>query len=125
MSSDQKRLISGDDSGLVIVWDLATRSEVARWTVDYWVVAAALSPTARRPWFRSIVTVATISTGSALAKTLEGADQKLKLNLFKETDRENSRKFFSAGLVTAAFSPDGQLLAVDKGRKRHRQSASD
>jgi WD40 repeat protein len=116
MSGDQKRLISGDDSGLVIVWDLAARTEITRWTINYWAVAAALSPDGqtalvseyryRRDDFDQV---------SPSLKLWNVADQKLKLDLFTDKDRQNANKFFSAGLVAAAFSPDGKLLAVGQG----------
>src|SRR5262249_44866474 len=46
LSRDQQRLITGDDSGLVCVWELATRKEVAKWTgyPGTWVSSACLSP---------------------------------------------------------------------------------
>jgi WD40 repeat protein len=116
ISGDQKRLISGDDSGLVIVWDLATRREIARWTVDYWVVAAALSPdgqTALVSEFRSRRD--DFDQVPPSLKLWNVADQNPKLNLFTDKDREKSRKFFASGLVAAAFSPDGKLLAVGQG----------
>src|SRR5258706_280644 len=49
LSRDQKRLITGDDSGLVCVWDLPARKEIARWTGSpgNWVTSACLSPDAQ------------------------------------------------------------------------------
>ena len=46
LSGDGSRLISGDTASQVIVWDLAARKPVAKWSGFpwNWIVAASLSP---------------------------------------------------------------------------------
>jgi WD40 repeat protein len=39
VTADGNRAITGDEDGTVRVWDLATRTQVARWAGDYAVIA--------------------------------------------------------------------------------------
>lgn len=130
LSGDGRRLISGDASSTVIVWDLAERKEISRWTGHpwNWIVAAALSPDGE---------VALVSEfrykrddfdhPCAGLKLWNVADGKEKLDLLKvQYPKLNPldhsygagqvwRKFVSAGLVAAEFSPDGKIVALAQG----------
>jgi hypothetical protein len=44
LSRDGGALISGDDGGHVLVWDVATGTVTKRWRVKGWAYAVALSP---------------------------------------------------------------------------------
>ncbi|MFN4258001.1 MAG: WD40 repeat domain-containing protein [Gemmataceae bacterium] len=130
MSRDQKRLISGDDSGLVIVWDLASLKEVSRWTCSKiaWVTAAALSPDGklafvseychRRGDFDRPPPQARLWNVDSGAEKLD----LLQVWLPNVKVRDNSYgyaqawgKFVKGGLIAADFSPDGKLLALGQG----------
>ncbi len=44
LSRDGKTLVTGDDSGVVIVWDVQTGKEQRRWKVKQWVRGLDISP---------------------------------------------------------------------------------
>ena len=64
LSRDEKRLISGDDAGLTIVWDLASKKPISQWLgfKGTWVTAAALAPTVSWHSWRSTAIVGVTST---------------------------------------------------------------
>ncbi len=136
MSRDETRLISGDESATVIVWDLnasgaaPSGKEHIRLQGHPWngIAAAALSPDGK--------TAAVSEYGSKrddfdipaaalkLWNTTDGAEKLdlLKLYLPKLDAQANSygsaqvwRKFISRGLIAADFSPDGAWLALGQG----------
>lgn len=128
ISGDGKRIISGDDSGLVIVWDLASRQEVSRWNVPgvAWIVAAALSTDGQTAlisqYRRKGGDWNNYPAGLRLYNVADGA---LKLDILatnypKEKNppyqyQYEYHKFIAEGLVAVAFSPDGQLIACGQG----------
>ena len=44
LTPDGKTLVTGDDKGVVIMWDLPTGKERRRWKVEYWARAMDVSP---------------------------------------------------------------------------------
>jgi WD40 repeat protein len=128
MSAGGQRMISGDDSGLAIVWDIGTRQEVARWQCPgvAWIVAAALSPDGQ---------IAAISqyrrkggdynNYPAGLRLYSVADQAVKLDILatlypKEKNppyqyQYEYHKLIAHGLVAMAYSPDGKVLACGQG----------
>ncbi|MEO1993775.1 MAG: hypothetical protein ABGZ17_00690 [Planctomycetaceae bacterium] len=134
VSRDEKRLISGDVTSLVISWDLATRKEVCRWVGHpwNWAVAAALSPDGQT----ALVSEYTYKRDdfdipAAGLKLWNSADGQVKLDLlklqFSKLDATSTtygaaqvwRKFVAGGLIAADFSPDGKLVAVGQGGETH------
>lgn len=132
MSADGKRLISGDDSCLSIVWDLASRRPVSKWRgySRVWVSAAALSPDGRTAFTAEYAgSRSSFDRPAAQARLWNADDGTLKLDLLKvwtprvkDKDRTDSYgyarawgKLMKRGLVAAAFSPDGKRLAVAQG----------
>ncbi len=130
LSRDEKRLISGDISATVIVWDLANRTQVSTWSGQPWngVVAAALSPdgqTALVSEYR--YKRDDFDIPAAALKLWNVADGTEKLDLLKiqfpKLDATASsygaaqvwRKFVHGGLIAADFSPNGKLVAVGQG----------
>ncbi|HEV3385589.1 MAG TPA: hypothetical protein VG097_12300, partial [Gemmata sp.] len=130
ISRDGKRLISGDSSSQVIVWDVAARNAVAKWTglPWNWIVAASLSPngeTALVSEYRykrddfdipsPALKLWSVATGKETRDLL-----KLELPKFNEKERTYGsaqiwRKFVANGLISTAFSPDGKYLAAVQG----------
>jgi WD40 repeat protein len=107
LSADGKVLVSGDDSGQVILRDCPSGKEVRRWKVKGWVYALALSADARQaliserfPLVYDPAKIISIklwdTTTGQLVRDLE--------DLFKKEYQS-----------TAAFSLDGKLLAVGRG----------
>lgn len=130
LSGDGKRAVSGDAAARVIVWDLASRQPVARWSGHpwNWIVAASLSPdgqTALVSEYRYKRDDFDIPTPAL--KLWDATTGKEKLDLFqlqfprvKPMDRSYGasqawRKFVANGLIATAFSPDGKLVAVGQG----------
>lgn len=130
VSADGQRMISGDMASRVIVWDLAERRELARWS-GYpwnWIVAVALSPDGqtaavsehryKRDDFD--VPAAAVRLFDANRGTEKLDILKTILPNYKPDDHTYGgaqvwRKFVAAGLVAAEFSPDGQWLALGQG----------
>jgi WD40 repeat protein len=130
LSHDGKRLISGDDSAEVIVWDMATRQPVKRWSGHKWnwIAAAALSADGET----AIVSEYRYKRDdfdipAAGLKIWSVGDASLKLDVLKvqfpklrsdDTSYEAAqmwRKFMANGLVAADGSPDGKLFALAQG----------
>lgn len=130
LSRDQKRLITGDDSGLVLVWDLASRKEIARWTgyPGNWVTSACLSPDGQTAFVGEYCHPhGSFDRPPAQVRLFDASTGKEKLDFLKVLFpnvkvRDNSYgyastwgKFVARGLVASDFSPDGKLLAVGQG----------
>jgi len=130
MSSDGRRLISGDASARVIVWDLTERREIVRFSGHAWnwIVAAALSAdgqTALVSEYR--YKRDDFDIPAAALRLFDAASGNEKLDILKAMfpklkPEENSygsaqvwRKFIAHGLVAADFSPDGSLIALAQG----------
>jgi WD40 repeat protein len=130
LSGDGKRLISGDALAQVIVWDLAGRKPLARWSGHpwNWIVAVSLSPdgqTALVSEYRYKRDDFDIPTPAL--KLWNADDGKEKLDLLKvQFPKMNPddhtygaaqvwRKFVANGLIATAISPDGKLAAVGQG----------
>jgi WD40 repeat protein len=130
MSRDGRRLISGDASSRVIVWDLQERREITRWSglPWNWIAAAALSPdgeTALVSEYRykrddfdipaPAVRFFNTSTGEEKLDVLKTLFPKYKPEETSYGAAQVWRKFVAQGLLAADFSPDGALVAVGQG----------
>ena len=130
MSGDGKRLISGDAAAQVIVWDLAERKPIAKWSGHpwNWIVAASLSPDGskalvseyryKRDDFDIPIPALKLWNAGDGKETLDI----LKTQFPKLDPKDRSyggsqawRKFVANGLITTAYSPDGKLVAVGQG----------
>lgn len=130
LSHDGKRLISGDDSAEVIVWDLATRQPVQRWSGHKWnwIAAAALSPDGetaivsehryKRDDFdipAAGVKLWSVADGSVKHDVLKVQFPKLRSDETSYEAAQLWRKFIAGGLIAADCSPDGKLFALGQG----------
>ena len=130
VSRDGRRLISGDAASRVIVWDLAERREIARWSGHTWnwVVAAALSAngeTALVSEYRYKRDDFDIPAAALRLYDAASGNEKLDIlkTMFPKLKSEESsygsaqvwRKFVAHGLIAADFSPDGSLVALAQG----------
>jgi WD40 repeat protein len=130
MSEGGRRLISGDVASRVIVWDLAERREVVRWSgrAWNWIVAAALSADGqsalvseyryKRDDFdipAAALRTYDAATGNEKLDILKAMFPKLKPEETSYGSAQVWRKFMAQGLVAADISPDGSLAALAQG----------
>lgn len=128
LSRDGRRLISGDDRGLVNVWDTSTWQKVSSWRAPgvAWVVGVALSPDGSL----ALVSQYRRKGGDhnnypAGLRIYNVADGSVKLDILatmypKEKNppyqyQYQYHKFVAEGLAATDWSPDGKLLAVGQG----------
>jgi WD40 repeat protein len=125
-------LISGDDACQTIVWDLEKLQQVSSWNGydRVWISSAALSPDGQTAFTGEFAgSRGSFDRPAAQARLWNANDGTLKLDLLKtwtpkvkDEDRIDSYgygqtwgKLLKSGLVCAAFSPDGKLLAAGQG----------
>lgn len=105
-SQDGTRLVSGDDQGVIIVWDLPAGKELLRWQCKHWVRSLAISPDGK--------TVAASQHVPGRNKLVvppsfhfwDADTGKMKVDLTKE---------ITGGMSAVAYSPDGKWLATCRG----------
>lgn len=130
ISRDGKRLISGDSVASVIVWDTASRKELARWSglAWNWIVATAFYPDGKQVLVSEFRYKRDDFDVPAAALRVWDVDKKaatlelLKIQ-FPKYDPTGTgydtaqtwRKFTADGLIAADVSPDGKLLALGQG----------
>jgi WD40 repeat protein len=104
MSKDGNTLASGDDAGQVIVWDRAEGKEVRRWKVKGWTYALALSADAQQLLISERVPLVFDSGRYGAVKLYDPNTGEMK--------RDLAALFKQEHMGTAAFSPDGKVLAI-------------
>jgi WD40 repeat protein len=129
-STDCSRLITGDVASRVIVWDVADRKEIARWSGHpwNWIVAAALSAdgqTAVVSEYRykrddfdipaAGLRVHDAASGAEKLNIMQAMFPKYKPDETSYGSAQVWRKFFANGLICADISPDGTLVALGQG----------
>lgn len=130
LSGDERRLISGDSAARVIVWQLAERREIARWSGLPWntIQSVALSPDGQTAVVSECCDKRDdfdIPAAALRVFDASSGDERLDIlhAMFPKYDRDESaygaaqvwRKFVARGLVGADISPDGQLVAFGQG----------
>ena len=130
LSGDGRCLLTGDQSSLVIAWDVAARKERSRWSGHpwNWIVATALNADGES----AVVSEYRYRRDDfdmpcpAIKRfnVADGAEQLdlLKVQFPKLNPKENTygsaqvwRKFVANGLVALDISPDGKLVAAVQG----------
>lgn len=130
LSADGRRLLTGDASGVVILWDFPARQEIRRWTGHKMngIVSTAIAPDGKT----GFVAEHRMKRGDfdrppAQAKLFKLDEGELIWDLlalkFPDVkNRDNSyeygetwQKWVGHGFVAAAYSPDGRLLALGQG----------
>ena len=130
LSADGRCLLTGDQSSLVIAWDVAASKECTRWSGHpwNWIVATALTADGET----AVVSEYRYKRDDfdipcpALKRfhVAEGVEQLdlLKVQFPKLDPKETTygsaqvwRKFVAQGLVALDISPDGKLLAAAQG----------
>ena len=106
MTPDGKTLVSGDDKGEVIVWDLPAGKEVRRWKLKGWAWGLAVSPDAETVIVSERVPLVFDSGARSGLKLWNAKTGEIKADLGKEIKERMS---------AAAYSADGKWLAVCRG----------
>jgi len=106
LSRDGKTLLSGDDSGVVIVSEVSTGKELRRWKVKQWVRSLDLSPDGK-----------TVVTAEHFPQ-LNAVDTDVGVR-FWDTEtgglKSDASKELKGGMSAVRFSEDGKQLAVCQG----------
>jgi WD40 repeat protein len=107
LGRNDKLLVSGDDTGDVIVWDRAAAKELKRWKVKGWCYALALSPDDKQVCVTERVPRVFDSGRHSGAKLWDAATG--------EMQRDLSADLKDMHIAAAAYSSDGKLLALARG----------
>ncbi len=103
---DGKTLVSGDDKGVIVVWDLPAGKELRRWQTKGWIWGLAVSPDAKTVVASERIPLV-FDSGSRTAFNMWDAETgKSRIDLSKEIKER---------MAAAAYSPDGKWLAVIRG----------
>jgi WD40 repeat protein len=109
LSADGNVMISGDDQGNVVVWDRPAAKEIRRWKVKGWVFGMALSPDAQLALIAErFPLVFTPSDHHSGVKIWDATTGQMKKDLTAD---------YKMYVGSAAFSPDGKLLALAQGNE--------
>jgi WD40 repeat protein len=107
LSRDGTLLVSGDDDGQVLVWDIATGKELKRWKVKGWVYALALSPDSKQ-----------VLVSERVPRVFDpGRHDGIRLwdRTTGTPQRDLGPPFKDMYSAAAAYAPDGKLLALARG----------
>lgn len=103
LTPDGTRLLTGDDHGLAILWDLAGRKELRRLKVPGWLTGVGLTADGKRAVTCEFASRYILFPNAVRIWDLETGD----------SIRDCSKECSSA--LVGGWSPDGQLLAVGQG----------
>jgi WD40 repeat protein len=112
LSVDGKRLLTGDDSGHAILWDVAEGKELRKLPVKGWPISVALSPDAQQA-----VTCAYAPVYNPFPNTFQLWDLntgEVKLDLSKEFKGANNSVLW---MGATGFSPDGTIIALGRAHR--------
>jgi WD40 repeat protein len=106
LSRDGKTLVTGDDSCVTIVWDVAMGMELRRWKVKQWIRALDISPDNKTVVTAENFPQLKFSETDVGVRGWDVQTGKLKF------DVSNELKF---GMAAVRFSDDGKHLAICQG----------
>jgi len=107
---DGKTLVTGDDDGVIIVWDLPGGRELRRWQATQWISSLGVSPDGK--------TVAA-SQHTPFIRFKSGLEEFVPHFHFWDVETGKSRKDLSKeikeGMSAVRYSPDGRWLVAGHG----------
>jgi WD40 repeat protein len=106
MTPDGKTLVTGDDKGIVIVWDRAVGKEIRRWKLTGWAWGLGVSPDGKAVTISERIPLVFDSGARSGLKIWNAETGEVKADLSKEIKER---------MCSAAYSPDGKWLAVCRG----------
>ena len=109
LTRDGEALITGDDGGHVIIWDAASGKVSKRWTVKGWAYAVALAPDKKLACATERLPLVFDTGRHAAIKLWDATSGEMK------TDLSAIKELKGQHIGSAAFSPDGKLLALGRG----------
>lgn len=112
LSPDGKQLLTGDDKGVAILWEVPEGRELKRLTSQGWLKAVALSPDSRQA-----LTCASSTRYANFPNSLhlwDVASGKVALNL-GETLAGKRKGSQAMGAAAACYSPDGKTIGLAQG----------
>ncbi len=107
LSASGKVLLSGDDAGVVIVWDVESGKELRRWKLAGWAYGLALSPDGKQALIAERVPLVFDSGRQAAVHLWDVTTGKVQHDL--------SKLFAKHHMATSAYSPDGVVVALGRG----------
>lgn len=107
MSKDESLLLSGDDKGEIVLWDRPAGKEIRRWKTKGWAYAAAISPDNKQALVTERIPLIFDSGRMDAVKLYDLATGQVQKDL--------SADFKGQHICSAAYSPDGKLLALGRG----------
>jgi WD40 repeat protein len=107
LSHDEALLLSGDDSGLVILRERVSGKPLRQWTTRGWVYALAIAPNKQQAFVSERIPLVFDSGRYDAAKIWDLNSGQPLLDLSKE--------YKGMYLAAAVYSPDGKWLAVGRG----------
>ena len=109
LTKDGKTLVSGDNKGEIIVWDMPDAREKRRLKTKGWVWAMAVSPRGESLLIADRIHLVFDSGRHAGLQLLDMKTGGVQRDLSK--DKDFAKHMYAA----AAFSPDGKIAAVARG----------
>ena len=106
MTPDGATLVTGDDKGVVIVWDRTAGKEVRRWKMNGWAWGLGVSPDGKAALISERIPLVFDSGARSGLKIWNVETGAVKADLGKDIKERMS---------AAAYSPDGKWLAVCRG----------
>lgn len=103
---DGKRLVSGDEQGVIIVWDLPAGKELNRWQVKNWVGSLGISPDGKTVAVSQHVPYRDKIKIMPSFHLWDADTGKMKMDLTRE---------ITGGMSAIVYSPDGKWLAMCRG----------
>ncbi|MSU78038.1 MAG: hypothetical protein EXS16_08075 [Gemmataceae bacterium] len=103
---DGKTLVTGDDKGVIIVWDLPAGKELRRWQTKGWIWGLAVSPDAKTVVASERIPLIFDSGARTAFNMWDAETGKSRIDLSKDIKER---------MAAAAYSPDGKWLAVVRG----------
>jgi WD40 repeat protein len=109
LSADGKRLLTGDDTGQAMLWEVPEAKEVRKIEAKGWLIAVALSPDAQLAYTCEFAPV--YGPFPNAMKLWDLNTGQMKLDLSKEFKGPNNSVLW---MGAAAFSGDGKVLALGR-----------